>query len=245
MEEGGWLVCDEPQTMLEFLHGRASDRKRRLFACASLRRVWHVLTDARSRAAIEVAERYAEGAASAGELAQAHERAIEAAEAAEGPADHAAAAAILVMRSVTPRDIVRKAPTLAAWATRYAAEYAAGPVRFRSPASVKARARAPRYAERAVQCGLLHDLFGNPFRPPPPIDPRWLTWEAGTVKRLAQAAYDERDLPAGTLDQDRLAVLADALEEAGCQDGQILGHLRYGGDHVRGCWALDLVLGKS
>jgi hypothetical protein len=56
--------------------------------------------------------------------------------------------------------------------------------------------------------------------------------------------YLKRHLPAGTLDNARLAVLADALEESGCQDVQILGHLRSGGDHVRGCWALDLLLGK-
>jgi hypothetical protein len=77
------------------------------------------------------------------------------------------------------------------------------------------------------------------------VSPAWLTWHAGLVVRLAQAAYEERHLPAGTLDKDRLAVLADALEEAGCEDGQILGHLRSGGDHYRGCWAVDLLLGEE
>ena len=62
---------------------------------------------------------------------------------------------------------------------------------------------------------------------------------------LAQAAYDERELPSGTLDATRLAVLADALEEAGCPDRTILDHLRGPGPHVRGCWAVDLLLGKS
>jgi hypothetical protein len=77
------------------------------------------------------------------------------------------------------------------------------------------------------------------------LDPAVLTWNGSTVVRLAQAAYDERNLPEGTLDNARLAVLADALEEAGCPDVQIVGHLRSGGDHVRGCWVLDLLLGKS
>jgi hypothetical protein len=71
-----------------------------------------------------------------------------------------------------------------------------------------------------------------------------LTWNDATVIRLAQVAYDERILPAGTLDNARLADLADALEEAGCTDAQILTHLR-GGDHYRGCWAVDLLLGKN
>jgi hypothetical protein len=65
------------------------------------------------------------------------------------------------------------------------------------------------------------------------------------VVRLAQAAYDERHMPEGTLDNVWLAVLADALEEAGCSDAEILNHLRRPGPHVRGCWVIDLCLGKS
>jgi hypothetical protein len=91
------------------------------------------------------------------------------------------------------------------------------------------------------QVGLLRCLFGNPFRPVTP-GPAWLT---PTTRALAQAAYDERRLPAGTLDPDRLAVLADALEEAGCTDAEVLGHLRGPGPHTRGCWVVDLVLGNK
>jgi hypothetical protein len=59
------------------------------------------------------------------------------------------------------------------------------------------------------------------------------------------AAYEGRVSPAGGLDADRLAVLADALEDAGCADPDLLAHLRGPGPHVRGCWALDLVLGNG
>ena len=59
-----------------------------------------------------------------------------------------------------------------------------------------------------------------------------------------QAAYEERELPAGTLDLARLAILADALEEAGCTNADILNHCRVPGVHVRGCWAVNLLLGK-
>lgn len=99
--------------------------------------------------------------------------------------------------------------------------------------------------ECGVHCALVRDIFGNPFRPPPRIDAAWLAGNDGTVKRLAEAAYEHRSLPDGTLDLARLAVLADALEDAGCTDAELLGHLRTKGPHVRGCFAVDAVLGKS
>jgi hypothetical protein len=84
---------------------------------------------------------------------------------------------------------------------------------------------------------IIADLFGNPFRPVS-LEPAWLAWRDGTVRRLAAAIYEERrfaDLP----------VLADALEEAGCDNPDILDHCRGGGEHVRGCWVVDLILGKG
>ena len=98
---------------------------------------------------------------------------------------------------------------------------------------------APR--EAAAQAGLLRCVFGNPLRRVA-VNPSWLTPNAIP---LAQAAYEHRDLPAGTLDPARLAVLADALEEAGCTDPEILSHCRGPGPHVRGCFPLDALLGKS
>jgi hypothetical protein len=92
---------------------------------------------------------------------------------------------------------------------------------------------------------LLSDVFGNPFRPAPSVDAAWLAWQDGTVAQLARAAYEDRRLPEGQLDPARLALLADALEDADCTDAELLGHLRGPGPHVRGCWALDLVLSKS
>ncbi len=83
----------------------------------------------------------------------------------------------------------------------------------------------------------LREVFGNPFRPVS-LAPAWLAWEGGTVVKVAQAIYETRAFA-------RLPVLADALEEAGCADGQLLEHLRGPGPHVRGCWALDLLLGRE
>jgi hypothetical protein len=93
---------------------------------------------------------------------------------------------------------------------------------------------------------LLRCIFGNPFRPMPSINPALLAWKDGTMPQLAySAAYEDRRLPDGTLDPARLALLADALEDTGCTDADLLGHLRSPGPHVRGCWAVDLLLTRS
>ncbi len=91
--------------------------------------------------------------------------------------------------------------------------------------------------ERKVQCALLRDILGNPFRPVT-LRPAWFTWNDRTVLKLAQGIADE-------LAFERLPVLGDALEEAGCSDEEILSHLRGSGPHVRGCWAVDLLLTKA
>ena len=104
-----------------------------------------------------------------------------------------------------------------------------------------ANAIPDRKAERKSQCFFLREIIGNPFRPVA-VSPSWQTPQ---VVALAHASYEHRDLPSGTLDPARLAVLADALEDAGCADADLLGHLRGPGPHVRGCWALDLLLGLS
>jgi hypothetical protein len=87
----------------------------------------------------------------------------------------------------------------------------------------------------------LRDIVGNPFRPVT-ID---TSWQTPTALGLAQVAYDVRRLPSGELDPQRLSVLADALEDVGCANRQILDHLRGPGPHVRGCFALDFLLEKS
>jgi hypothetical protein len=96
----------------------------------------------------------------------------------------------------------------------------------------------------AGPCDLLRDIL-NPFRAAAVIDPAWLCWDDGIIPKLARASYEERSLPAGTLDPVRLAVLADALEDAGCTDARLAGHLRTPGPHVRGCWVVDGLWGAD
>src|SRR5205807_1010399 len=87
---------------------------------------------------------------------------------------------------------------------------------------------------REFQCDLLRELFGNPFHPAA-VSPHWLSWEGRVVPRLAQAIYDEGDF-------ERLPVLGDALEDAGCREESVLAHCRQEGRHVRGCWVVDRLL---
>jgi hypothetical protein len=223
MTESEWLACTDPQQILEFVRGRASDRKLRLFTCACCRRVWDALTDQRSRSAVEAAERYADGLAGREELAAQ-------AEAAEAPAS-AGASARAREAVVSPVPHVTQAALAAAGERADATIWAAW--------ATSAATRVPGQ-ERRHQCALLRDLF-NPFRPVTP-EPAWSTPQ---VVALAQAAYEQRELPAGTLDTARLAVLADALEEAGCDQADLPAHLRGPGPHVRGCWAVDLLLGRE
>jgi hypothetical protein len=131
-------------------------------------------------------------------------------------------------------------------------------------------AKSARAAELQSQCDLLRDVFGEYFGPPGEaadwlpfgpttggdprsrteqwcllptprkltLHPEWLAWHDGAVLRMAQLIYEEEAF-------DRMAVLADALEKAGCRDPDILAHCRGPGPHVRGCWLLDLLLGKE
>ncbi|OWK43678.1 hypothetical protein FRUB_03277 [Fimbriiglobus ruber] len=94
----------------------------------------------------------------------------------------------------------------------------------------------PRASDDLVsrQSTLARDIFGNPFRPAP-LDPAWQT---STVLSLAEGIYADRAF-------DRLPILADALEESGCDNTDLLNHCRSEGPHARGCWAVDLLLGKE
>jgi hypothetical protein len=90
-------------------------------------------------------------------------------------------------------------------------------------------------------CGFLRDLFLTPPRP----SSFAAEWRSPITALLAHTAYEERTLPSGYLEPARLAILSDALEDTGCTDDTILAHLRSPGPHIRGCWALDLILGKQ
>jgi hypothetical protein len=211
MTEGEWLAATEPWRMLLFVQAKTDARRLRLFAAACCRRVWTRLSDARSRAAVELAERAAEEAVEESVLAAARE----AAWAARTTSSPAAWAAWDCLADDAFRAAV-DASRHAAWAT---------------PDS-------PRQQELEGQAAVLRDLVTNPFSPRPEVRSEWLRWRAGYVPQLARGICDDRVF-------QWVPVLADALEDAGCSDAELLGHLRAPGPHVRGCWALDLILSRE
>ena len=187
----------------------ASNRKLRLFLCGWYRHFyWKKATDPRTRRAVEVAELYADSLVTKKEV----EAARRAARAAYAELTNSRTFAVLENAIQTTHGLPLQA--------------------------AKGIALAPKPTTVGkVPCALLREVLGEPSGLPP-LEPRWLAWDGGTVPKLARAIYDGRcfaDLP----------VLADALEEAGCADAAMLNHCRRPGGHWLGCWVIDLLLGKE
>jgi hypothetical protein len=228
VNEMDWLSSHDPFLMEQLLRRRrrphrAGDRLWRLFACACCRRAWSLLAD-EGRRAVEYAEQFADGQSIQEEMVRAAEAAYMLGETME----------------TDWRGVDAGSALLAAAAAAGAVPHAAWPG---EPQLGTARTEEWN-REWAARCPLLRDVFGNPFRSLSVFDPTWQTCNDGVVSRLAQAAYNERIMPQGTLDPARLGILADALEEAGAST-EIIGHLRSPLPHVRGCFALDAILGKD
>jgi len=262
MTEVEWQSGQAPDLMLGLVQPQASSRKLQLFAVACCRAIWPFLHDPRGRTAVEVLERFADGKAGEAALADAVDEAglaVSDAEAALEDAWHGyhaevsgvecpcgACAALWAdrMDELNPRNDPNFGYQLLE--RQVAGEKACAAARLAHQAANDYRTfpqRVPRTVRRGQttlpidQGRLLHELFGNPFRLPA-IAADWRRWEGGTVMRLAQTIYEEKafgDLP----------ILADALEEAGCADVLLLGHLRQPGAHGRGCWAVDALLGRE
>jgi hypothetical protein len=265
--EAEWLVCTDPEKMLGFLQDRASERKFRLFAVAQCRRLCHWFGAAPNAESapelgrlLDVGERAADGLANRAES----EEATRLADLISGGgwSDFIGGA----IGWVDARDMgtfqhpeewaVRTLATNCVPSWRYvgtrewpdAARHAIAILV--ELASVKAEdadlPTAPaEQAARVDQAAWVRELFGNPFRPSPPLPPAVLAWSDGTVRRIAEGIYEERRMPNGELDTARLAILADALLDAGCDDEELIRHCRSAGPHVRGCWAVDLILGRE
>jgi hypothetical protein len=249
MTEQGWLAGTNPYQLIgqvcndgRYLGRYPHHRKWRLFFCACCRRLWHLLADPASRQAVEVSEHCAEGAVGEDGLVRACTTAYQVERRLDQEYRNAPAAqqqelqlrslaAGVAARAAEPELEVVQDVLYKAWEVVRAEAWGLG-----RPDADSAPER-----EAAYQSGLIRDVIGNPFRRVG-VAPGWLTAD---VLGLARAAYDQKLLPAGTLDPTRLALLADALEDAGCADGQVLAHLRGPGTHVRGCWPVDLVLGRN
>jgi hypothetical protein len=227
MTEAEWLRCDNPEQMLWFLRGRASPRKLRLFACACVRLVW-ALVDETGRRTTETIERDPDGRTAR------RNRLVRGARQArmQFPFGEAAASASAAVAAVLDPDpfIAAQGASRCAWLASQSARAADAA----TPDEANTAIQAASAECRAAQAALLRDLF-VPFRPGAAL-PTWLE-KCTNGARLAKTAYDERDFAL-------LPILADALEEDGCEE-DVVSHLRGPGPHIRGCWALDLVLGNG
>ncbi len=226
MTEQEWLECEDPGPMLQFIRTKINARKARLLGCGHLRQIWQELDGKDgSREAVAVSERFADGRATRKELLKARRSAEETAEAWSDPA--------------LEEPVWQAVDTTSdnAWAFFERIGYETTE-EFSEPDLASPRTLKLIKEQEAIRHGLyvqmLRDIIGNPFRPVA-LNPAWKT---RTVVQLAKNLYEERRF-------EDMPVLADALEEAGCDDPAVLGHCRGSGPHVRGCWAVDLLLGKE
>jgi hypothetical protein len=242
MTESEWLACTDPTPMLEFLRGKTSDRKLRLFAVACWWRGYNWLVSGNClatredgrffREVAESAVQFADGQATAEDLRAASEAAV-----AVLDPDYKEELAALMMAvpdaweaadetAMLIRDFFGKLASDQAWSN------------VANDATQRAEWYRASATEGREQVRLLLEIFGNPFHSSPPLAPAVLTWNDATVRRIAKGIYEERAF-------DRLPILADALLDAGCDDEDILAHCRGPGPHVRGCWVVDLILSKG
>jgi hypothetical protein len=228
MTEAEWLCCDDPGFMLDSIEGRASDRQFYLFAVACCKRLWHLFTDDRSRDAIETTALYADGFATV----EMRKSAVEQASKAEAD-------------EIIGKDEGQPTPAVVAWEVArqpaFDSAYCCGYLQMLGDKDRRGDRtdwwdthQREGEEEAKFQVPLLHDIIGNPFQPVT-FDHVWLT---PFVVTLAQTIYDDQTF-------DRMPELADALVATGCTHAEVLQHCRGTGPHVRGCWVVDLILGKD
>jgi hypothetical protein len=207
MTEAEWDDCTDPNEMVRFLWGTASDRQVRLMASAYCRLLWGFMGKA-SRKAVILGEQMVDEPVHESHREAVVRAAVEAVcRFEEGSGDFFMAA-----------DMAYRIPCNDGW---YAAAWTIGNW-------------SPPLASGVL---IVRDIIGNPFRPAR-IEPAWLTWNDGTVVKLAQNIYDERAF-------DQMPILGDALQDAGCETPEVLDHCRQAMLHVRGCWLLDLLTDRS
>jgi hypothetical protein len=220
MTEEEWLGCESPVSDVANLRREhhVSTRRMTLFGCACVSRISSLLDDDRCHQALLVTERCADSLPVPITREQATQDSLNARDEFAGNLFARDAAFQLA------RDHILTAVQAAAWAVT-------------SPNGKRLKGeqyQAVRGGELREQRLIALDIFGNPFRPVT-LDPRWQT---ETVVALASAIYAERAF-------DRMPILADALQDAGCDHADILAHCRGDGPHVRGCWVIDKILGKE
>jgi hypothetical protein len=238
MTEADWLACADSRPMLDYLRGKASDRKLRLFAVACCRRAeeWHVEVH---RRALDEIERYMDHRSCFEELMNAVQEVqrLWMDDFCSNPLDAGIHYATNPFELSVFSAVRGASATIAAFLAWQAARIHWPTPEERSDESIgvweRARASAEA-AEHASQGGLLRDIFHGPCRP---VHVRSSWRDHPDVARLSRVIYEDRAF-------DLMPILGDAIEAAGCDSADILSHCRAPGDHVRGCWVVDAILGK-
>jgi hypothetical protein len=188
----------------------------RLFACACCRRIWEHL-GTQMQHAVEAAELFADGQWDLVQFRAARQDVLRATQHIDLKKHPAVAAAVATVDEGTSPP----------WGWMMAAADNCLDVVSDTARHVGAWA-----TERTAQAALLHDLFDHLFRPAILIAPAWLIWHQGLVPRMARDIYHHRRF-------EEMPVLGDALEDAGCDNPDLLSHCRDRTEHARGCWLLD------
>jgi len=231
MTEADWLACTDPVPMLDFLRGKVSARKLSLFVGACCRRALGSTTEAATRHALMLVEQIAEGQV----IAARRERVRVAAGQAVihcGASEPVGPLVLSSNRGPIRIDPSALDPLLGSVLERLVCW---GPNTWQSQRLVEAFTQAG--LAPSWQAHLLRDVIRGMFRPLL-FRAAWRAWNDGVTVRIARTVYNEAAY-------DALPILADALEDAGCDSAEMLSHLRGPGPHVRGCWVVDLLLGKN
>ena len=238
MTEGEWNACINPHLMLgelgalSFRWGNAlrpgiTVRKLRLFAIACCRRVWYLLDDERCRSVVTVQEQFADGKATDQELNNAVEAAFASVSQSDPSSAYYAKLSTLTYSEATdPEEFVDWLASLGDLTAKARGFDNPSPLHFDGALADQ---------EEFAEAELLRCIFGPlPFRAVA-LNPSWMT---SIVRQMIETFYETKDFTG-------LPILADALEDAGCNNADILNHCREPGPHVRGCWVVDLLLAKE
>lgn len=229
MNQAEWDACRLLYELLAVARPFMTDRQRRLFAVACCERFRERIDDARSLRALDVARLHADGRASEGERLAAE---ADASEAFIDVRDSRLSAAPAVPWS-RQGELLAQAALLCVTPGVYYAEDAAESVRW---ALLAREGHRHEPAEEGAQCQILREIVGPLPVGLPRVDPLWLAYNDGAARHLAELIDREQAF-------DLMPVLADALEDAPA-DGRLIAHCRGDARHVRGCWAIDLLLGR-
>lgn len=243
MTEAEWLRCRDPFTLLAWVRRLADGRRWRLFNVACCRRVESLLNQPRDLDYLVNMEHFADRTtANPTPAVEALARAASKTSLNAFPRRVAPPGTWWLVsdyldcvgrvRAVRAVAACARMSAEACWESLIAYRYTR---RWRNRDEERKReAKEARFHERVARANLVRDIFGNPFRPAT-FD---LAWRTSTVVTLASQMYGSRDFGA-------MPILADALQDAGCDNEDVLNHCRGPGPHVRGCWVVDLVLGKE